>query len=80
MSKGTVSRGVVKDDDINPDGVRVVIDWDQMVVGASVFVPCINTQGATKELTRISSSKGWKSHVLVRVEDGKLGVRMWRTL
>ena len=34
MSKGTVSRGVVKDDDINPDGVRVVIDWDQMVVGA----------------------------------------------
>jgi len=80
MAKGTVSRGVVKEYDLNPDGVRVVVRWDDMVVGASIFVPCINTDGATIELRRISKDKGWESHVLVRVEDGKLGVRMWRTL
>jgi len=80
MAKGTVSRGVVKEYDLNPDGVRVVVRWDDMVVGASIFVPCINTDEATKELRRISKDKGWESHVLVRVEDGKLGVRMWRTL
>ena len=80
MTKGTVSRGVVKNDDLNPDGVRVVISWDDMVVGASIFVPCINTKGAVEELKRICDSKQWESRILVRVEDGKLGVRMWRML
>lgn len=80
MAKGTVSRGVVRDDDLNPDGVRVVIDWGSMVVGSSIFIPCINTHGATEELRRICVVKGWEHSTVVRVEDGKLGVRMWRTL
>jgi len=79
-ARGTVSRGVIRDDDLNPDGVRVIIDWDSMVIGASIFVPCINTHGASEELKRITASKGWECSILVRVEDGKLGVRMWRTL
>ena len=33
-------------DDLDPDGVKVVVDWGKMVVGASVFIPCINTQKA----------------------------------
>ena len=53
---------------------------DEMVVGASIFVPCINTKGAVEELKRICDSKQWESRILVRVEDGKLGVRMWRML
>jgi len=80
VKKGTVSRGVIKYDDLNPDGVRVVVNWEAMVIGASVFVPCINTALATKELKRIVGSKGWESETQVRIEDNKLGVRLWRTL
>ena len=80
VKKGTVSRGVIKYDDLNPDGVRVVVNWKAMVIGASVFVPCINTVLATKELKRIVGSKGWESETQVRIEDNKLGVRLWRTL
>ncbi len=50
------------------------------MIGASVFVPCINTALATKELKRIVGSKGWESETQVRIEDNKLGVRLWRTL
>jgi len=80
VKKGTVSRGVIKHDDLNPDGVRVVVNWEAMVIGASVFVPCINTALANKELKRIVGSKGWESETQVRIEDNKLGVRLWRTL
>ena len=42
--------GVLKTDDINPDGVRIVIDWPSMVISSSVFVPCINTQLAKQQI------------------------------
>ena len=29
--------------DISPDGVRIFVDWDKFVPGASVFIPAINT-------------------------------------
>ena len=57
--------------DINPDGVRIVLDWDAFVVGASFFVPCINTDLAVKQLTTITDN---------RLQHGRLGVRIWRTL
>ena len=29
----------LKTHDLNPDGVRIVVDWGAMVVGSSIFVP-----------------------------------------
>lgn len=26
-------------DDLDPDGVKIIVKWDKMVVGASVFIP-----------------------------------------
>ena len=78
--KMKIRQGVLRTYDLAPDGVRVVIDWGSMVVGASVFVPCINTQGAVKELKRITGEKGWGVAAKVLIENGKLGVRIWRTL
>ena len=78
--KMKIKQGVLRTYDIAPDGVRVVINWDSMVVGASFFVPCINTQQAVKELKRIAEEKEWSISVKSFIENGKLGVRIWRTL
>jgi len=73
-------QGVLKTYDLNPDGVRIVIGWDDMVVGASVFIPCVNTEDTIKQAKKIAEVKVWKIEHQVRIEDGKLGVRIWRIL
>ena len=65
--------------DLCPDGVRVVVDWGSMVVGSSIFVPCINTKKATQEIKSLVNEKDWKIESRVCIEDGLLGVRVWRT-
>lgn len=69
---------VLKIHDINPDGVRIQIKWDKMVVGSSVFIPCIDTDEARGQVRKIADSKGWKIDYRVRVESGNMGVRIWR--
>jgi hypothetical protein len=69
---------MLKIGDINPDGIRVIINWERMVVGASVFVLCVNTEKAILQLTKITQAKGWDSTIRTVTEDGKLGVRIWR--
>jgi hypothetical protein len=71
---------MLKIHDLNPDNIKVVIAWDSMVIGASVFVPCINTEAAFNQLKKISLNKGWECIIKVTIEGGKLGVRYWRTL
>ena len=68
-----------KIDDVAPDGVRVVIKWREMVVGASIFIPCINTDKVLTETTQVSHTKGITLEHRVRIEGAKLGVRFWRT-
>ena len=36
--------------DLSPDGVRIVINWNKFVPGASVFIPCVNTTRAIDDL------------------------------
>ncbi len=69
---------VLKTYDLNPDGVHIVVDWEKMEINSSVFILCINTVEATKQINRIFLSRGWKSEVRVVIEDDKLGVRVWR--
>lgn len=70
----------LKYDDIAPDQVKIIVDWDKMVVGASVFIPCINNVKARKQLLDIAQRKNWQIETRVRVENGMFGVRMWRTV
>jgi K+-transporting ATPase c subunit len=77
---GAVMKAIPKTDDLHPDGVRIVISWDKMQVGASVFVPCINTEEAKKQIAKIAKKKGWKVQNHIRIEDEKFGVRIWRVL
>ncbi len=64
--------------DISPDGVRIVIRWDNFVPGSSVFIPCINTRAAVDSLLEVT---GYPKDAIIKrvcIERGKRGVRVWR--
>ena len=69
-----------KKNDIDPDGVVITISWENMPVGASIFVPCINTEKASRQIKAITNEKGWEIKQKVKIESGKLGLRVWRFL
>ena len=75
-----MDQGVLKESDLNPDGVSIVVKWDDMEVGASVFVPCINTEEAMRQAAKIVVSKGYKTEARVTIENEILGIRIWRTV
>jgi hypothetical protein len=70
----------LKVDDLNPDTIKIVIDWSSMVVGASVFIPCVDNVKAKEQLQRIVEAKGWKAEIRTRIENKMFGVRIWRTV
>jgi|TARA_B110000977_G_C10955385_1_gene446368 hypothetical protein len=51
-----------------------------MVVGASVFIPCIDTEKAKEQLAKVAELKSWQVEIRVRIEDEMFGVRIWRTV
>jgi hypothetical protein len=55
--------GVLKLDDLDPDGVHIVVDWGALQVGSSFFVPCLNTTAAKKQIKTAFSRRGWKMRV-----------------
>ena len=69
---------ILKKNDLNPDGVRIIVNWDDMVAGSSVFILSVNTQEALSQIKGVMNDKGWKYQMQIRVEDEKLGVRVWR--
>ena len=66
-------------DDLDPDGIKIIVDWNSMVINASVFIPCINTKKTIAECKRIFELKSWGIETRILIEDSKLGVRIWRT-
>ena len=67
-------------DDLHPDGIRIVVNWQGMRVGASVFIPCLNTQKAKDQANKLSKAKKWQVTTKIAIENGKLGIRIWRTI
>lgn len=70
--------GVLKLDQLAPDGLLIVIDWDRMKVGSSVFVPCINTTLAKRQIRGAFERRGWKMRYYIRPENNMWGIRVWR--
>ena len=73
-------QGIIKIDDLNPDGVRIIVNWDSMVTSSSVIILCINTEKCVAQVDKIAKRKGWTIETQVREENKKLGVRVWRVL
>ena len=69
---------ILKKYDLNPDGARIIVNWDGMVAGSSVFILSVNTQEALSQIKSVMNDKGWEYQMQIRVEDEKLGVRVWR--
>jgi hypothetical protein len=69
---------ILKKYDLNPDGVRIIVNWDDMVAGSSVFILSVNVQEALSQIKKVMNDKGWEYQMQIRVEDEKLGVRVWR--
>lgn len=70
---------VKKLDDIDPDGVRIVLPWNELEVGGSFFVPCINTATCERQLGVIAKRLGITLTTRLRLEGQHLGLRVWRT-
>jgi hypothetical protein len=69
---------LARDDELFQDGVRVIVNWDAMQVGHSVFVPCLNSHRLIRDVRKIFARKGWHPRFTVCVENHILGVRIWR--
>ena len=73
-----IRQGILKSGDLNPDGVRIIVNWDDMVTSSSVFILCINVTLAVKQVNEVAKRRNWQIKTQIRVENEKLGVRVWR--
>jgi hypothetical protein len=64
---------------LNVFGAEYYMPWEEMPVGASVFLPttALDRQVA-KKLRRVERYLDWKFAVRQRCEFGIFGVRVWR--
>lgn len=69
---------LAKDDILFPDSIRIIIKWDEMRVGGSVFVPCMDTITCKAQIQGVAERRGWEVKAHTCEENGLWGVRMWR--
>jgi hypothetical protein len=68
-----------KVNDLDPDGVRIVIPWEELDVGSSFFIPCIDVDKGRRQAAEVAYRLGMSLTARVRIEDNRLGLRIWRT-
>tara|TARA_R110000822_G_scaffold14327_10_gene50597 strand:- start:4755 stop:4991 length:237 start_codon:yes stop_codon:yes gene_type:complete len=72
------SKKILRTYDLHPDGVHLTVDWGKMVIGSSLFIPCINTEEALKQAFNIFNDQKWTFKHKIKIENGILGLRIWR--
>lgn len=60
------------------DGVPIVLETYDFVVGSSFFVPSFNPQVHAQTARKSLAKLGYKTTHRVVIEDGVLGFRIWR--
>jgi len=71
---------VMREGQVCPDGVVININWDNFLVGRSIFIPAVNLSMLNKQMQKASKFKGCTVKGFDRIENGKLGMRFWRIL
>ena len=59
-------------------GINFEIDWSKFKPGKTFFIPCLDTDSAKKEATRIFKRLQYSVEMRVVIEDGVKGLRVWR--
>lgn len=60
-------------------GVEYFIEWPQVDVGHSFFLPTVATPTQVKAILKpVATELGYKFAILARNEYGRYGVRVWR--
>jgi len=58
--------------------VAYQINWRKFYKGRSIFIPCIDTKAARREVARVMRRLKVETVDKVVVEDGIKGLRIWR--
>lgn len=61
-----------------PDGVDIDIPLEAMVIKDCVFIPTLKTEATREEIYRLAAKLSMKVQVKTAVEEGYLGVLVWR--
>ena len=54
------------------------INWSKFIVGASFFIPCLDTETALTELIQVTKRLHFKIKAQVNIDEGVYGLRVWR--
>jgi hypothetical protein len=60
------------------NGVDYQIKWPEFQPGTSIFIPAVNTDAAIVAITKESERLEFEFAHKVVVEDGIMGIRVWR--
>jgi hypothetical protein len=60
------------------NGVDYQIKWPEFKPGTSIFIPAVNTDAAIAAITKESERLEFEFAHKVVVEDGIMGIRVWR--
>jgi hypothetical protein len=66
------------EDAVTPDGLPIVVEWDKLDVGASVFIPAVNLTKLSNQIRDVARRKQMTVKGFTRIEAGKYGMRFWR--
>jgi hypothetical protein len=54
------------------------INWAKFKVGASFFIPCLDTEAAINEVARVTKRLNYTIKTQVLIDKGIHGLRVWR--
>jgi hypothetical protein len=61
-----------------PDGKQVIVHWELLKPGMSVFIPAVNLSKLKKQVKGIAKKNEFVIKGAERIEGGLLGMRFWR--
>jgi hypothetical protein len=59
-------------------GIDFNINWSKFIVGASFFIPCLDSDMALKQIKRATRRLKFRIKTQVVIERGIQGLRVWR--
>jgi glycine cleavage system pyridoxal-binding protein P len=59
-------------------GLSFRVNWTKFIVGASFFIPCLDTEAALAEAMKVAGRLNYKIRSRVVVNKGVYGLRIWR--